>query len=194
MVETERAVFLRYQRDGSPRRASGLRVAGRYVLTADHCARGSDHMVVVAGTSYQATVHARTDSDEVDLAVLHVPGLPEVAAAPCARIDRGSYGTLRGCVAVGFPRWKGSDVRPVSAQLDGDVPLAEGVDPRAKPGAARPFSLKISNQDVVQQHPLPDGSWEGTPWAGMSGAVVVSSKTRCWEWCVATLPRRAHRR
>ena len=41
------------------RRGSGLRVGGTYVLTADHCANGTDHTVVVNGRDYPATVALR---------------------------------------------------------------------------------------------------------------------------------------
>ena len=39
-LDTERAVLLRYTRDGGWRRGSGLRVGGTLVLTAEHCAHG----------------------------------------------------------------------------------------------------------------------------------------------------------
>ena len=89
MVETNRAVLVRYVRDGESRRASGLHVAGRYVLTADHCADGSDHRIATGGAEHPATVYARTGSAQVDLAILEVPGLAEVPPARCARVDRG---------------------------------------------------------------------------------------------------------
>jgi hypothetical protein len=78
-VDTDRAVLIRYQRDGQPRRGSGLRIGGRFVLTADHCANGTDHRVVVGGQEFPvpATVHARSESAEVDVAVLLAPALPE---------------------------------------------------------------------------------------------------------------------
>jgi len=49
LLSTDRAVLVRYTRNGEPRRGSGLRVGGRYVLTADHCADGEDHRIVVGG-------------------------------------------------------------------------------------------------------------------------------------------------
>ena len=52
MVAIERAVLIRYFREGKPRRASGLRVSGQYVLTADHCADGTGHKVVVEGDEH----------------------------------------------------------------------------------------------------------------------------------------------
>ena len=61
MLTTDRAVLIRYLRDGKARRGSGLRVAGRFVLTADHCANGTGHTVVVGGVGYGDGVRAQRE-------------------------------------------------------------------------------------------------------------------------------------
>ena len=61
------------------------------------------------------------------------------------------------------------------AQVEGDVPTAEGLDPRAPTGATRPLTLKITNQEIRDKQVLSgDLDQEGSQWAGMSGAVVVT--------------------
>ena len=177
MVDINRAVLVRYTRNDKKRRASGLHVAGRFVLTADHCAEGSNHRVIAGGAEHPATVYARTGSAQVDVAILEVPGLEEVPPAGCARVDRGTARTLEHCVALGFPKWKKSSAqKPLLAQLDCEVPTAEGVDPQAASDSAPMLSMKINNQGLVNEHPLPTGRLDepSTPWAGMSGAALVS--------------------
>ena len=73
VLTTDRAVLIRYARDGKPRRGSGLRVAGRFVLTADHCANGTGHTVMAGGAEYPATVLVRSGNVDVDVAVLEAP-------------------------------------------------------------------------------------------------------------------------
>jgi hypothetical protein len=107
------------------------------VLTADHCADGSDHRVWVDGREYPATVHVRSGDRAVDLAVLTVRDLPQVPALQCARVDRAVAARVTGCRALGHPLWKGRPARPLLAQADGFVPTAEGADPRAGPGDVR---------------------------------------------------------
>ena len=177
MLTTERAVLIRYTRDGKTWRGSGLRVAGRFVLTADHCANGTDHRVVVGGREHEAMVHVRSGHSAVDLAVLEVPTLAELEAVGCARVDRTVVDEVRGCRALGFPVWKDGSGGPRLAQVDGDVPTAEGVDPRASADVIPPISLKITNQQI-RERPVPEGDLDrpGSPWAGMSGAVVATGE------------------
>src|SRR5690349_2126866 len=105
-MESDRAVFIRYARNGMPRRGSGLRVGGRFVLTADHCANGTDHEVIVGGQAFPATVHVRSETSDADLAVLVAPGLPPLEPLSCALVARNVAGYLNQCVALGYPVWK----------------------------------------------------------------------------------------
>jgi Trypsin-like peptidase domain len=178
LVETKRAVLLRYTRDGQPRRGSGLRVGGHYVLTADHCADGTDHVVVtVDGQEHDAEIFVRTCSMSMDLAVLIVPELPPVDVLDCALVDRTVAADIGGCQALGFPVWKDREDGPRLAQVDGEIPTAEGADPQAAEGTMPPISLKIMNQQI-RERPVLKGDIDqaGSPWAGMSGAVISTSQ------------------
>jgi hypothetical protein len=169
-LSADRAVLIRYLRDGIQRRGSGLRIGGRWVLTADHCANGHDHQVVVGGQAYPAAVAVRSNTPQVDLAVLAAgSGLAELPCLGCARVDRMIVGEITDCVALGFPWWKagGQEI----AQVAGVIPTAEGMDPNSPPGTLTTLTMKITNQDV----PDPRGDLNGgdSPWRGMSGAVVI---------------------
>jgi hypothetical protein len=169
VLSTDRAVLIRYTRNGELRRGSGLRVGGHYVLTADHCADGEDHRIVVGGQEYKATVQVRSQAAQIDVAVLAVENLPELSWLGCARVDRAIVGDVTGCIALGFPWWKAAGRE--LAQVAGAIPTSEGVDPVSPPGAFAALSVKITNQDI----PDPRGNLNepNSPWRGMSGAVVV---------------------
>src|SRR3954451_16170899 len=178
MLHTDRAALVRYSRDGKARRASGFHVAGRFVLTADQCADGTEHVVTIGGDEYPATVHVRTGSAGVDLAILQVPQLPEVSPIGCALVDRGTAHTLLDCVALGFPEWKQNAAgEPEVAQLDGKITTTEGQNPPPSGAGTAPLlSVQIKNDALVAERPVPDGALDepGTPWGGMSGAALVS--------------------
>jgi hypothetical protein len=175
-VESDWAVLIRYMRDGQQRRGSGLRVGGRFVLTADHCANGTDHEIRVGGATYRATVHVRSENPEVDLAILVAPGLPELDPLDCAVASRNVAARLTDCVALGFPVWKGTVKNPLQVQATGYIPTSEGVDPGAAPGTVALLTLKITDPEAAGP-PVPSGSLDepGSMWAGMSGAVVVTA-------------------
>ena len=176
MLTTDRAVLIRYTRDGQPRRGSGLRVSGRFVLTADHCASGSGYRVLVGGREYSAAVHVRSSDPSVDVAVLEVTGIPPVKPMRCALVDRDAAAEVEGCQALGFPSWKGSANRPLLAQVGGKVPTAEGIDPQAADGTLPLMTLKITDPQARGHQVLPgELDQPGSLWAGMSGAVVVTS-------------------
>src|SRR5699024_11066162 len=101
--------------------------------------------------------------------------LPAVEPLGCAVIDRAVPRELKDCRALGFPVWKDSPRGPRLAQVPGVIPTAEGVDPQAEPIVVAPMSLKIANPDI-REHKVPEGELDraGSPWAGMSGAVVVT--------------------
>jgi hypothetical protein len=176
MLAADRAVLILYKRNGKPRRGSGLRVADRFVLTADHCANGSDHLVVVGGARYPATVLVRSENVDIDAAVLVSPTLPPVQPLACALLNRDVSTYLEGCQALGFPVWKGSPEQPLLAQAGGYVPTAEGLNPHTALGEVRPMSFKITDPEA-RGRPVLKGDLDqgGSPWAGMSGAVVVTT-------------------
>lgn len=170
MLSTDRAVLIRYTRNGELRRGSGLRVGGCYVLTADHCADGEDHRIVVGGRDYKATVRVRSHAAQIDVAVLAVEdSLPELSRLGCARVDRTVVGDVTGCVAMGFPWWK-ADGKEL-AQVAAAIPTSEGVAPDSPPGTFAALSMKITNQDIPD--PRGDLNEPNSPWRGMSGAVLV---------------------
>ena len=175
MLTSDRAVLIRYMRDGKPRRGSGLRIAGRFVLTAGHCAAGNGHTVIVAGGEHPAAVFVCSGTAAVDVALLESPSLPVVEPLTCAVVDRRAAWELEGCLALGFPVWKDRAAGPLLAQVPGHVPTAEGMDPQAKPSAIPAMTLKITNPDIKGKSvPLGDLDQPGSPWAGMSGAAVVT--------------------
>jgi Trypsin-like peptidase domain len=170
VLSTDRAVMIRYTRNGEPRRGSGLRVGSHSVLTADHCADGEDHRVVVGGQEHRAAVEVRSNEALIDMAVLTVEGgLPELPWLGCARVDRMSVEDVTNCVALGFPWWKAGGKE--LAQVAGAIPTSEGMNPDSPVGTINALSMKITNQNI----PDPRGNLNdpNSPWRGMSGAVVV---------------------
>lgn len=179
------SVLIRYTRDGESRRGSGLRVGGQFVLTADHCASGTNHRLVVSGHEYPATVHVRSNDQDVDLAILVADDLPAVEPLRCAMVNRGVVDKLVDCMALGFPSWKQNPhvdkqepskdkgSRPVLAQTTGDVPTAEGIDPWCK--TVELLSFKITDPEA-QGRTVPKGSLDQPTsiWAGMSGSGVLT--------------------
>jgi hypothetical protein len=165
-------VLIRYRREGAPRRGSGLRIGKKFVLTADHCADGTDHTVIVAGEQHRATVKVRSNTSAVDLAVLDASGLPDLEPMRCADINRDQAAIVTGCTALGFPIWKGSADRPLLAQASGYVPTAEDADPSGR-GVQR-LSFKIDDPEA-KLVPLPRGGLDapGSVWAGMSGSALL---------------------
>ncbi len=147
-LETKRAVLLRYTSVGGRRRGSGLRVGGPLVLTANHCANGADHMVVVDGTDYPAQVVWRSGRADVDLAILRVADLPTLPMLSCARVNTGIAARIENCVALGFPKWNDRNGTKHRVQADGYVATGEGADPDAAVGTAEPLSFKITTPAI----------------------------------------------
>jgi hypothetical protein len=171
-LSTDRVVRVHYTRDNQPRRGSGLRIGGRHVLTADHCADGQDHRVEVDGRAYRAEVKVRSHTPQIDVAVLAAEeSLAELPWLEYARIDRMVVGEVTGCVAVGFPWWKTDGV--LTAQVTGTIPTSEGIDPGSPPGTVTSLSMKIANQAILD--PRSDPTEPDSPWRGMSGAVVCKN-------------------
>jgi hypothetical protein len=176
VLTTERAVLIRYMRDGKPRRGSGLQLADQFVLTANHCADGTDHRLVAGGAEHPATVFVRSGNTDADLAILLGPTLPAAEPLQCAVLDRDVPREAERCRALGFPVWKDGALGPRLAQVPGNVPTAEGTDPGESPAVIPPMSLKITNPDIGDRKVLKgDLDQPGSPWAGMSGAVIVTA-------------------
>ncbi|MEV0173214.1 trypsin-like peptidase domain-containing protein [Streptomyces sp. NPDC050803] len=134
-METGRVACVRYTVGGRTRYGSGLFVSPQVVLTADHVAAGSAHVVLRASADGATTEHRivrriRSGSPDVDLALLVVDdAVPDLGTLRFARVDRGGLGRIEGCVAVGFPWWRmsgGEGGSRRSAQVEGYVPTAEG--------------------------------------------------------------------
>jgi Trypsin-like peptidase domain len=156
--------------------ASGLFVDGCRVLTADHVAEGTGHRVEFPGGSRHVVAVIRSGSVDVDLAVLTV-NEPVEALTPlkCAQVDRGRVARLSGCVAVGFPRWRRDGGERRSAQVNGWMPTAEGLETTADSGLRAGFLTLIGDR-IPGAPPIPAGTLIGAqpnPWGGMSGAAVV---------------------
>ena len=175
-MDIDRAVLIYYRRDGVPRRGSGLRIAGNRVLTADHCADGTDHRVVTGGRAVDATVLVRTGGPEVDLAVLAADGLPEVDPPGFVVLDRSVVSRIADCTSLGFPVWKGTRERPLLAQASGYLPTGEDVDPSAPVGTAPLLTFKVTDPEATR-HRVPPGELDhpSSEWAGMSGAAVFTA-------------------
>ena len=177
-METGRVALIRYTAPGGARCVgSGLLIDERRVLTADHVAEGSGHQVECdRGTSAVAEV-LRSGTPEIDLAVLSLSEqFAGFARLGCARVDRSRVDRVSGCVAVGFPRWRKDGDRRRSAQVDGWLPTAEGLESTADSGL-RAGWLTLVGDRIPGAPDIPVGTLTETapsPWGGMSGAVVVA--------------------
>ncbi|MCC3314741.1 bifunctional trypsin-like peptidase domain-containing/SEL1-like repeat protein [Nocardia africana] len=121
MLAVDRAVLICYLKDRQSHSASGFRIDGEYILTADHCAEGTDYRVLIDGRNVQARVYLRTGRRDIDLAILKVDEYLLIERASCARIRTSHAARLDECCVLAFPEWKGNG----RAQLDGYVPTGE---------------------------------------------------------------------
>jgi hypothetical protein len=172
-----RVVLIRYREPDESARwvGSGLLVTDRAVLTADHVAHGSRHTYTVICDDGEFLVDeiVRSGLAEADLAVLllsqEVPGLRPLSFA---RVDRSQVAKVGECVAVGYPRWRTRAGQRLSAQVSGYVPTGEGRPPLAAEGAGRLLTLVGDRMPGAPE--VPPGALNGSPWGGMSGAVVTA--------------------
>jgi hypothetical protein len=154
---------------------SGCAIRPGVVVTAAHNLGAGDRIVRAGEHEFPCTVAYDGRADGLDLAVLRVDGLPHVAdATPFARVDRASTEVLHGCWATGFPQFvdQPREDRPAlrdTEQAVGTIAPGSGV-------VSGLLRLLVSSQPVS----LPGGS----PWAGMSGAVVF---TRDRQWSAVAL-------
>jgi TPR repeat protein len=182
-VETGRAVMIRYRDGQGVRRAgSGLRIGGNRVLTAAHVAAGTGHTVTLGSSEPDATVLVRSTDPEIDLAVLEIsiPDAEGLLPLGYARVNRDTISTIEGCAALGYPAFKkDKDGYRRSVQVNGFIPTAEGFTARPGTGSTAGYlSLKAAGPAIQDQPPLRGGDVEGTPWAGMSGAVAFDRNDR----------------
>ena len=176
-IEINRVVMIRYvDYQGKRSIGSGLRIGDQRVLTADHVAQGTHYTVVIDSGELKADVLCRSGDTGIDIAVLNVPDAKAVDWMDCALVEPDKVSTIRGCVAVGFPQFmRDASNKPRTAHVNGSIPTAEGVTAVVGQGLEHGhLSLKTENPHTTNRPLLPNGTMEGTPWAGMSGAVVVS--------------------
>ena len=176
-VETSRIALIRFRApDGTLCVGSGLLINDRAILTADHVADGTGHRVDIQGRSHDVSQVLRSGSPTVDLAVLRLKeAISGLTPLRCARVNRDTLGQIRGCAAIGFPRWKRDGDNRRSAQVDGAIPTGEGLEPVPGHGLQFGFLTLVGNRKPAKAIPKGPITEAGTttPWGGMSGAVVI---------------------
>ncbi|MGD0378057.1 MAG: hypothetical protein ABSB01_26220 [Streptosporangiaceae bacterium] len=161
---------------------SGYLIGGSMVLTAahnvgyrqDHDDGGQLLIRTIAGAEFRArAVLVCADPPGTDLALLEIidPAFGEsVPPVLLGQVDRDSPVPLRDCWAVGFPRF-GEAGRPVLSE--GSRRETWHVTGEIAPGTKLRAGL-LSLRVTSSPEPLP-GALAGSPWAGMSGAVVFAA-------------------
>lgn len=173
-----RVALVRFTMSGTKFVGSGLLVNDQAILTADHVADGFDHQVDIKDCTHEITHALRSGSPQVDLAVLTLKN-PVAGVGPLryAQVDRDCVSQIYNCSAVGFPRWKLDGGKRRSAQVDGTVPTAEGLEQTADGGLRDGLLTLVGNREPAGP-PIDPGpvTEAGTslPWGGMSGAVVTA--------------------
>jgi KAP family P-loop domain len=179
-VETARVALIRYiSQSGRNSVGSGLLVTDRVVLTSNVVGEGSQHRVECAGKTRLVARVLRSETVEVDLATLTlsepVTGLGRLGYA---RVDRTRVGFIDNCLTVGFPQWKKSGDRRISAQVYGRVPTAEGLEATADSELRIGYLTFVADRELSAPQ-IPAGMLADTPsspWAGMSGAAVLAGE------------------
>ena len=149
---------------------SGFFVSRRLVLTALHNVDGPGELLVrVHGKEeHPAVVRLQGDKDIADLAVLELSDVPvDVPPLRYGVVDRSAPAVVKGCRAVGFPRFKERVQEPkplrLSAQVDGEIPTGENLN--------QPLLTLLVTRSP---RPLLSSAVRESEWAGMSGAAVFS--------------------
>jgi WD40 repeat protein len=177
-LDTSRVALIRYRSpDGVDCVGSGLLIDGYTVLTADHVADGSRHAADCQTGVHEVTSVLRTGTAEVDLAILTL-GEPAgvVGRLGCAQVAHDQVNRVDGCTAVGFPRWRKAAGQRRSAQVDGHLPTAEGLESTADSGLRAGLLTLVGNRNPGAPD-IPPGLLSDSapnPWGGMSGAGVVA--------------------
>ncbi|MET7465233.1 tetratricopeptide repeat-containing serine protease family protein [Nonomuraea sp. NPDC005501] len=168
-AESVRSVYVRARvGDGRKVFGSGFLVAPSLVLTSAHVVDDVGHEVVVgwAGQESAGTVVWRHRSGAVDAALIRVPGAGEGLGRRPMRWGRLTSTRPRvPCQATGYPRAQREESGRWEEQLSGHV----------NPGtAASAGRYEIHVDDSLPRLGAPGES----PWAGMSGAAVLSADGR----------------
>ena len=159
---------------------SGYRIAGRFVLTAAHCVRGSGHSVWLSDGERDARVVVDGSPADIDLALLEITPtadqepVAEVAPIQCGRVDRSILGRIDQCLAVGYPKHAARpDALFTTSEVDGWIPAASGLTDTAAGRTEGFLTLKATG---TPPRPLPTSQTElgQSPWRGMSGAAVFA--------------------
>ena len=176
MLAVDRAVLIYYFENGESHSASGFRLDGEYILTADHCAEGVDYRVLIDGRNLPARVYLRTGRRDIDLAILRIDKDQHIERASCARIRTSHAAKLDQCCVLAFPEWKGNG----RAQLDGYVPTGEaavvpGLDAAADTSQ---LSFKCVTPPPASASRLAEITGDGakkftSQWRGASGGAIV---------------------
>ena len=119
----------------------------------------------------------RSGTAAVDLAILTLSEpIASVGPMGFARIDQERITHVVDCVTVGFPRWRKDGDRRRSAQVQGAIPTAEGLEPTADSGLRAGFFTLVGNRapGVPQITSGMVVDTPGSPWGGMSGAGVLA--------------------
>lgn len=172
-----RYTLIRYEDPGGDMFVgSGFLVNGRAVLTAGHVATGGKHRIVFAGQEIAVEEVVRSGTEEVDLAVLILKeDVAPLEQVRFAQLYRGGGVTITGVWAVGFPRLSKDDKGRASLQVEGFIVPADGVHPMASGGPDGEWLTLVgtatsSGPQIFEDLPDPR---DGSPWGGMSGAVVI---------------------
>lgn len=176
-METNRVALITYTApDGKRCVASGVFVDSQRVLTADHVALGTAHHIDFPEGQRDVGAIIRSATLDVDLAILMVTEpVRDMTPLEYARVDRSQVSRLSECVAVGFPRWRRDQGARRSAQVNGWMPTAEGLEPTADSGL-RAGLLTLVGDRIPGAPDIPNGvliDARPNPWGGMSGAGVV---------------------
>ena len=152
-----RVALIRYTApSGTPCVGSGLLIDARRVLTADHVAEGSGHKIVCGSRTCEVAAVLRSGTPEVDLALLSLSEPFGPGRLRCARVDQSRVDRVSGS-AVGFPRWKKSGDQRRSAQVDGWLPTAEGLESMADSGL-RAALLTLASDRIPGAPEIPVGT------------------------------------
>ncbi len=174
--------------DGKRRVGSGYRIAGRFVLTAAHCVRGSGLRVWLPDGERDARVVGTAARLTSTWRCWKLP--PRLVKDPVVEVPPISVGewivTFRAgsasCVAVGYPRHAvRAEALFTTAEVDGWIPAASGLtDTAMGADGGVPHSEGAEGTPPL---PLPTSQTKlgQSSWAGMSGAAVFA-RTCLWAW------------
>ena len=159
---------------------SGYLVGNGQVLTAEHCTRDKEKgiparslQVVRASDGRSAAARVRVASSEADVAALELVEGQELGELPppvYGRIDRTRSGEVRDCEAVGYPLWQFDSAagQRGTAELRGTIRRTDDAD-------VGYLLLRDSALDTVAAPVVAAVGDLGSPWGGLSGALVFQA-------------------